>query len=146
MERKDLKEIEVLLTKFRLLLNDVDLICFDIEQISLNDDSSIERRWEEIRRQTEENYRSLIERKSQRLFVDQLDHRLKTIEKQISETTTLMKISQILERLGQIEKEFFLSNSDECFRPLKGSSMNIEPSRNFRFLFQNDSTNFSDEF
>lgn len=115
----DMKQIEFSMTKLRLLLNDIDLISYDIEQIEAISDEQqtanekIEQRWANLRSQAAEKYRTLEEIKSKRLFTDQIEQRLKNIEESLSQSTLATKFSILIDRLKQIEEDFDILKQDE---------------------------------
>lgn len=117
-----MKEIEMFIAKFRILLNDIELISYDIEQLKQNDyeDKDIilklNNRWEELLEQTNEKYHSLENqfeqmKIKQKLF-DEITHELNLIDKQILESTINTKFTVLIEFLEQIEQQINKEFSD----------------------------------
>ncbi|CAF2636953.1 unnamed protein product [Rotaria sp. Silwood2] len=123
----DIKQLEIFIAKFRILLNDIELISFDIEQLKQSnyEDENvvliINNRWEELLKRANKKY-NLLENKlqeikfKQKLF-DQIYYELNLIDKQVNESTIHTKFSSIIDRLeyieGQIHKEFTDDNNEQ---------------------------------
>jgi hypothetical protein len=123
----DMKQIEIFIAKFRILLNDIELISYDIEQLKQSDYEDkqsvllINNRWEELLKQTNEKYHFLENqfekmKFKQKLF-DQIYHELNLIDQQVYESTLNTKFTLLIERLEQLEqqinKEFTDDNNNE---------------------------------
>ncbi|CAF4468439.1 unnamed protein product [Rotaria socialis] len=128
----DIKQIEIYIAKLRILLNDIELISYDIEQLKQsnyedrNYVSSINNRWEELLQQTNDKY-NLLEKKlqefkiKQKLF-DQIHHELNLIDKQVTGSTINTKYPLIIERLEHIEEQIiteFIDDDSEQLNDLK---------------------------
>ena len=111
----DIKQIEIYIAKFRILLNDIELISYDIEQLKQSDYedkesvAGIDHRWEDLLKQTNEKYHSLENqfeqmKIKQKLF-DQYSHELILIDKQVQQSTVNTKFTELIERLETIERE-----------------------------------------
>ncbi|CAF1052712.1 unnamed protein product [Rotaria sordida] len=135
----DIKQIEIFIAKFRILLNDIELISYDIEQLKQNnyEDKNtillINNRWEELLKQTNEKY-NLLENKlqeikfQQKLF-DQIYYELNLIDKQINESTIHTKYSLIIERLELIERQInkeFTDDNNEQIKDLKQHLIDVK--------------------
>ncbi|CAF1503793.1 unnamed protein product [Adineta steineri] len=122
----DVKQIEILIAKFRILLNDIELISYDIEQLKHTDYEnkqtvlSINTRWEELHKQTTEKYNffenHLEQMKLKQKLHDQIFHELQLINKQINESTINTNFSVLIQCLEYIEErihdEFPNSNNE----------------------------------
>lgn len=122
----DIKQIEIYLAKYRILLNDIDLISYDIEQLKQSDYEDkksvlfINNRWEDLFKQTNEKYHLLENQfkqiKFQQNLFEQIYYELNLIDKQINESTINTKFTSIIERLEhfeqQINKEFTDDNNE----------------------------------
>jgi hypothetical protein len=121
-----MKQIEIFIAKFRILLTDIELISYDIEQLKQGDYEDrksvllINNRWEELLKQTTEKYHLLENNfekiKIQQKLFDQFYHELNLIDKQVNESTINTKFTLIIERLEyieqQINKEFTDDNNE----------------------------------
>lgn len=132
---KDMKHIELSIAKFRILLNDIELISYDIEQLKQNDSkdrssSSINRRWKDLLEQATGEYHRLegqFERmKSKHKFIDRIEHELDSIDRQVHGSTIDTKFSSLIERLEQIEgqiNEELVRDDDKQIHELKGNPL-----------------------
>lgn len=120
MNENDMKTIEISIAKLRILLNDIELISYDIEQLkqsSIDDPQSINQQWEDLLKQATEKYQS-FEKKLEQLklkqkTIDQIYHELDLIDKQVNEGSIATKFPSLVERLEQIEKEINEQFSNE---------------------------------
>lgn len=120
MNENDMKTIEISIAKLRILLNDIELISYDIEQLkqsSIDDPQSINQQWEDLLKQATEKYQS-FEKKLEQLklkqkTIDQIYHELDLIDKQVNEGSVATKFPSLVERLEQIEKEINEQFSNE---------------------------------
>ena len=111
----DMKNIEISIAKLRILLNDIELISYDIEQLkqsSVDDPQavvSINQQWEDLLKQATDKYNSfemkLDQLKSKQKTIDQIYHELDLIDKQVNESSIATKFPSLVERLEQIESE-----------------------------------------
>jgi glycyl-tRNA synthetase beta subunit len=118
-----MKQIEIFIAKFRILLNDIELISYDIEQLKQSDYEDkqsillINNRWEELLKQTNEKYHSLENQFEQMKFkqklFDQIYHELNLIDKQVNESTINTKFALIIERLENIEQQINKEFTDD---------------------------------
>lgn len=125
----DMKEIEMFIAKFRILLNDIELISYDIEQLKQSDYEdkkivlSINNRWEELLKQTNEKYHSLENQfeqmKIKQKLYDEIYHELNLIDKQVHESTSNTKFTLLIELIEQIEQQINKEFNDN--HQLKGT-------------------------
>ena len=119
----DMKQIEISIAKLRILLNDIELISYDIEQLkpSSTDDPqsivSINNQWEELLKQATEKY-NYLENKLEQLklkqkTIDQIYRELDQIDKQVNESNITTKFPLLVERLEYIEVEITKQFSNE---------------------------------
>jgi len=118
-----MKQIEIFIAKFRILLNDIELISYDIEQLKQSDYEDkqsillINNRWEELLKQTNEKYHSLENQFEQMKFkqklFDQIYHELNLIDKQVNESTINTKFALIIEHLENIEQQINKEFTDD---------------------------------
>lgn len=123
MNENDMKSIEISIAKLRILLNDIELISYDIEQLkqsSIDDPQaivSINQQWEDLLKQATEKYQSfekkLDQLKSKQKTIDQIYHELDLIDKQVNESSIATKFPSLVERLEQIEAEIHREFSQE---------------------------------
>ncbi len=127
MNLNDMKPIEISIAKLRILLNDIELISYDIEQLkqSSSEDQqsilSINTQWEDLLKQATEKYnyleKKLEQMKLKQKTIDRIYHELDYIDKQVNESTINTKFPLLVERLEYIEeeihKEFFDENNQE---------------------------------
>ena len=121
MTLNDMKPIEISIAKLRILLNDIELVSYDIEQLkqsSASDDQqaivSINQQWEDLLKQATEKYnyleKKLEQMKLKQKTIDRIYHELDYIDKQVNESTINTKFPLLVERLeyieGEIQKEF----------------------------------------
>jgi len=103
--------IDEMLSKYRCLLNEIELISYDLEQFKQNDLSNreIEQRWKDLFDQTNMKIISLEKQfesmKSRENFIEQTTHELDLIDQQIVECKTYGNCQLIIERLEQIERD-----------------------------------------
>ncbi|CAF1587078.1 unnamed protein product [Rotaria magnacalcarata] len=121
----DIKPIEISIAKLRILLNDIELISYDIEQLkhnSLEDKisiSSINNRWEELLKQATDKYNYLENKleymKLKQKTIDNIYNELDLIDNQVNDSTINTKFPLLVERLEFIEEEINreLSNDDD---------------------------------
>jgi glycyl-tRNA synthetase beta subunit len=106
-----MKQIEIFIAKFRILLNDIELISYDIEQLKQSDYEDkqsivvINHRWEDLLKQTNEKYHSLENQFEQMNIKQKLFEQLNLIDKQIQQSTINTKFNLLIERLEDIEQE-----------------------------------------
>ncbi len=115
LSENDIKQIEIFIAKFGILMNDIELISYDIEQLKQSDYEDkqsvllINNRWEELLKQTNEKYHSLENQfeqmKIKQKLSDQFYYELNLIDKQIQQSTINTKFNSIIERLEDIEHE-----------------------------------------
>jgi uncharacterized protein YoxC len=111
----DMKQIEMSIAKLRILLNDIELVSYDIEQLKQtssedkNSVLSINNQWEELLKQATDKYnyfeKKLELMKLKQKTIDQIYHELDFIDKQVNESTINTKFPLLVERLEQIEEE-----------------------------------------
>ncbi|CAF1300148.1 unnamed protein product [Rotaria magnacalcarata] len=121
----DIKPIEISIAKLRILLNDIELISYDIEQLkhnSLEDKisiSSINNRWEQLLKQATDKYNYLENKleymKLKQKTIDNIYNELDLIDNQVNDSTINTKFPLLVERLEFIEEEINreLSNDDD---------------------------------
>lgn len=109
----DSKQLEITLGKFRDLVNEIELICYDIEQLKQSDDprerefiQPINQRWEELLKQTNEKYHYLENQfeqmKIQVKYLEECSMELKLIDQQIQQCTNHVNLTRLIERLEQL--------------------------------------------
>ena len=111
----DIKEIEISIAKFRILLNDIELISYDIEQLKQNNSEDrqrvllINKRWEELIKQTNEKYHLLEAKleqiKSKQKLIEQITNELYLIDQQVNQSTINTKFPLLIEQLERIEQQ-----------------------------------------
>ncbi|CAF5225339.1 unnamed protein product, partial [Rotaria magnacalcarata] len=113
------------IAKLRILLNDIELISYDIEQLkhnSLEDKisiSSINNRWEQLLKQATDKYNYLENKleymKLKQKTIDNIYNELDLIDNQVNDSTINTKFPLLVERLEFIEEEINreLSNDDD---------------------------------
>jgi hypothetical protein len=110
-----MKQIEIHIAKFRILLNDIELISYDIDQLKQSDYEDqqsvllINNQWKELLKQTNEKY-NLLENKLEQMklkqtLFDQIYDELNLIDKQINESTINTNFSLFIERLEYLEEQ-----------------------------------------
>jgi len=123
----DMKQIELTIAKLRILLNDIELISYDIEQLKQttsedkNSISLINNQWEELLKQATDKYNylenKLEQMKLKQKAIDHMYHELDLIDKQVNESTINTKFPLLVERLEyieeQINKEFSNDNNQQ---------------------------------
>ncbi|CAF4473955.1 unnamed protein product [Rotaria socialis] len=121
----DIKPIEISIAKLRILLNDIELISYDIEQLKHNSSedkisvSSINNRWEELLKQATDKYNYLENKlenmKLKQKTIDNIYNELDLIDKQVNDSTINTKFPLLVERLEFIEEEINreFSNDDD---------------------------------
>jgi dystonin len=142
-----MKQIEISVAKLRILLNDIELISYDIEQLKQSDYEDknsillINTQWEELLKQASEKYNSLEKKLEQMRLkqktIDYIYHELDLIEKQVTESTINTKFPLLVERLEYIEEELtkqFADDQNEQIEELKSKKIKIFDFDNFTFL------------
>jgi hypothetical protein len=123
----DMKQIEITIAKLRILLNDIELISYDIEQLkqTTSEDKNsillINNQWEELLKQATDKYNylenKLEQMKLKQKAIDHMYHELDLIDKQVNESTINTKFPLLVERLEyieeQINKEFSNDNNQQ---------------------------------
>ncbi len=121
------KQIELTIAKLRILLNDIELISYDIEQLkqTTSEDKNsillINNQWEELLKQATDKYNylenKLEQMKLKQKAIDHMYHELDLIDKQVNESTINTKFPLLVERLEyieeQINKEFSNENNQQ---------------------------------
>lgn len=149
MNLNDVKQIEICIAKFRILLNDIELISYDIEQLkqSNHEDkdsvTSINNQWEDLLKQVNDKY-NLFENRLQEIrtkqkLIEQYHAELNSIDKKVVESTLSTKFDTIIESLESVEehvnKEF--TNDDDDNEPVKELKskriINFDKSKLYRF-------------
>ncbi len=122
-----MKQIEITIAKLRILLNDIELISYDIEQLkqTTSEDKNsillINNQWEELLKQATDKYNylenKLEQMKLKQKAIDHMYHELDLIDKQVNESTINTKFPLLVERLEyieeQINKEFSNDNNQQ---------------------------------
>jgi dystonin len=109
------KEIEIYIAKFRILLNDIELISYDIGQLNQNDYEDkqtvllINNRWEDLIKQTNEKYH-LLETKLEQIklkqkLIEQISNELYLIDQQVNQSTINTKFPLLIEHLEHLEQQ-----------------------------------------
>jgi len=128
----DMKQIEISIAKLRILLNDIELISYDIEQLKHNSNedtnlvTKINIQWENLLKQATDRYRDfekkLEQMKNKQKQLDHIYYQLDLIDKQVNECTIDTKFPLLIEQLEQIEREineeFTNENHDELKKRL----------------------------
>jgi hypothetical protein len=130
-----MKQIEICIAKLRILLNDIELISYDIEQLKQNSSEDknsillINNQWEELLKQATEKYNylenKLEQMKLKQRTIDNIYQELDLIDKQVNESTINTKFSLLVERLEYIEEEInkeFLNDNNQQIEELKSKS------------------------
>ena len=109
------KPIEVSIAQFRILLNDIQLISYDIEQLKQSDFedkhsiASINDQWEDLLAKANAKYhwleKTCEQLKRQQKLVNQIHQQLDSIEKQVQESTLHTKFPILIERVAQIDEQ-----------------------------------------
>ncbi len=129
-----MKQIELTIAKLRILLNDIELISYDIEQLkqTTSEDKNsillINNQWEELLKQatTKYNYfeKKLEDMKLKQRTLDHIYHELDVIDKQVNESTINTKFPLLVERLEFIEEEInkeFPDDNNQQIEELKSN-------------------------
>ena len=129
-----MKQIEISIAKLRILLNDIELISYDIEQLKENSSEDknsillINNQWEELLKQatTKYNYfeKKLEDMKLKQKALDHIYHELDVIDKQVNESTINTKFPLLVERLEYIEEEInkeFPDDNNQQIEELKSN-------------------------
>ena len=114
---------EISLVEFRDLLNDIEFICYDIEQLKHSDDDrerellqSINQRWEDLLKQANEKYHymenQLEQMKIQAKSFEECSMELNSIDQQIQQCTIHLNLTRLIERLEQVESKLTEQFSD----------------------------------
>ncbi|CAF3411588.1 unnamed protein product [Rotaria sp. Silwood1] len=136
----DMKQIEISIAKLRILLNDIELISYDIEQLKQNSSedqnsiSSINTQWEELLKQATDKYNNLENKlecmKLKQKTIDHIYYELDLIDKQVNESTINTKFPLLVERLEFIEeeinKEFVNDNNNQQIEELKKRLIDVK--------------------
>jgi hypothetical protein len=139
-----MKQIEISIAKLRILLNDIELVSYDIEQLKQNSSEDqnaillINNQWEELLKQATEKYNycenKLEQMKLKQKAIDHLYHELDLIDKQVNESTINTKFPLLVERLEYIEEEInkvFANDDNQQIEELKSKSSEYKNHRNF---------------
>ena len=131
----DMKSIELSIAKLRILLNDIELISYDIEQLKQSDSEeksaivAINRRWEELLKQATDKYQQLEKKleqmKRKQKTLEHIYHELDLIDKQVTESTINTKFPRLVEHLEAIEVEIereFGNDQHEQIEELKSNN------------------------
>jgi len=145
MNLNDMKPIEISIAKLRILLNDIELISYDIEQLkqSSSEDKNfvllINNQWENLLKQATDKYNyfenKLEQIKLKQKTIDQIYYQLDLIDKQVNESTINTKFSLLVERLEYIEEQInkeFLNDNNQQIEELKSK---INPFQNEKEIF-----------
>ena len=129
---RDAKQIEISIAKLRILLNDIELISFDIDQLKHSDFEdkaaieSINRQWEDLLQQATDKHQHFEKRleqlKLQQRTLEYLHRELDTVDKQVLESSINTKFPLLVERLELIEKkinEEFADDNDPAVDDLR---------------------------
>jgi hypothetical protein len=129
-----MKQIEISIAKLRILLNDIELVSYDIEQLKENSSEDknsillINNQWEELLKQatTKYNYfeKKLEDMKLKQRTLDHIYHELDVIDKQVNESTINTKFPLLVERLEFIEEEInkeFPDDNNQQIEELKSN-------------------------
>ncbi|CAF3599478.1 unnamed protein product [Adineta steineri] len=121
----DMKQTELSIAKLRILLNDIELLSYDIEQLkqSSTEDQNIitiiNNQWEELLKKATDNYNyletKLEQMKLKQKAIDHIYHELDLIDKQVNESSINTRFPLLIERLEYIEEEInkeFSNDSD----------------------------------
>ena len=129
INRNNVKQIEIFIVKLRMLLNDIELISFDIEQLKQSNYEdkqsvmSISNRWRELLKKANEKYRffqnKLRKIKLTRKLIEQAYNELNLTEKQINESTINIKFTLPVECLERIEEEVDKELTDNDCKQIK---------------------------
>ena len=134
----DMKSIELSIAKLRILLNDIELVSYDIEQLKQSDSEeknaivAINHRWEDLLKQASDKYQQL-EKKLEQMKLKQkklehIDHELDLIDKQVTESTINTKFPLLVEHLESIEAEIereFGNDQHEQIEELKSNDETV---------------------
>lgn len=140
----DIKPIEISIAKLRILLNDIELISYDIEQLKQsstedkNSASIINQQWEDLLKQATDKYNQLEDKledlKLKQKTIDNIYYELDLIDKEVNESTINTKFPLLVERLEfieqEIDKEFSSDNYNQQIEELK-SKFTIKVNRTF---------------
>ncbi|CAF1104230.1 unnamed protein product [Adineta ricciae] len=136
----DMKSIEISIAKLRILLNDIELVSYDIEQLkqsSVEEQNSFEpinKQWEDLLKQATEKYNylesKLEQMKLKQKSIDRIYHELDVIDKQVNESTINTKFPVLVERLENIEieinREFENENNNQLIIDLKQRLIDVK--------------------
>jgi hypothetical protein len=135
IDMNDMKSLEMMTTKYRILSNDVELISYDIEQYKYNNVHNqrtivnIERQWRDLLVQVKDKYQLLTNNfehiKCQQMSIDQLTQQLDAIEKQVKRSTMQTKFGNIAEQLRLIERRIKNDFNDETNRHVQLVKRNV---------------------
>lgn len=131
----NMKKIEYSIAKLGILLNDIELISFDIEQLKHSeprDENLIEflnEQWQNLLRKATEKYQELEkhleEMKFQQKILDDLLQELDSIEKEVTQSTMNTNFSSLIEQLENLERQIderFENEENEQIDELKSSN------------------------
>lgn len=134
----DMKSIELSIAKLRILLNDIELISYDIEQLKQSDSEeknaivAINRRWEDLLKQATDKYQQLEKKleqmKLKQKTLEHIYHQLDLIDKQVTESTINTKFPRLVEHLEAIEVEIereFGNDQHEQIEELKSNNETV---------------------
>ena len=120
---RDTKQIEMSIAKLRILLNDIELISFDIDQLKQSDFEdkaaidSINRQWEDLLQQATDKHqhfeKKLEQLKMRQRTLEYLHRELDTVDKQVLESSINTKFPLLVERLELIEEKINEEFSDD---------------------------------
>lgn len=129
----DIKQVEIFIAKFHILISDIDLISYDIDQLkqsNYEDKDSIlliNNRWDTLLKQARERS-NILEHKLEQIkliqkLIDQRFRELSLLDKQVHDSTIHTKFPVLIERLeyieDQINKEFADDDDNEKVKELR---------------------------
>ena len=128
----DQQPTPVSLANFRDLINDIEFIAYDIEQLKQSDDDqekesfeSINDRWEELLKQTNEQYHYLEKQfeqmEMQQKFYEQFSVELNLLNQQIQQCTIPLNFPRLIERFEELERKINEQFSDSPDNDLKSN-------------------------
>lgn len=98
----------MLLGKFRLLLNEIQMISFDLEQLKENSEENpetinkVNQRWEKLFNEVKEKFDRL---RSKQQFIEDIVVQLDQIDDELSKCSIYTKFSPLIERLEQLAQQ-----------------------------------------
>lgn len=108
VEPKERKAMGVFLGKFRSLLNEIQMISFDLEQLKDNDKENpdtivkVNQRWEKLFNEVKEKFDRM---KAKQNFIEDFVSQLDQIDEEISKSSIYTKFSPLIERLEQLGRQ-----------------------------------------